>query len=658
MRKENSDFKTKFISEPGSYLQNRDYFAFVELEDCACYCIADGIDEDPRKESAKLAVSAAIEAFHENPRFSKRAIKRYLSLAHEELQRESTEARLEASMVIVLTNYKKVIWAYAGNSRMYIIRNENIKYQTMDHSLSQNLANEGEIPIDQIDFHDERHNLYRYVGQPGRLIPTVSKSKKLEDGDIIILCTRGMWQGIGTAELLDALEGTDNPENVCTGLEDVILSQQNDIIDNYTIATIFINKVYRNPKANRNKKIMKIATTVLLALLMITLTLTIVFYNKNKSNYNSMLTSKNKGIELIKDREYEDAKKEMMKAVDSSLKIKTSKNSKKAIQIQMVKEYAELSKMLSSGMEYLNNEFYSNAQEKFKEALEAYNVLKGKYNEDFDIDDVINAYENYSKYMNEANAYIEQGEYEQAAESFEDARKSGMKAGDMEAQTKSESKKNEALALNFSSIGDQYMKEANKHFDLGEYTGALTDYQASLNAYNTAAELSKDVELTKRLESAELGIANASAAINNQSVKEKEAEAKKHIEAGDKKYKNQKYEEAIVSYENAKTIYSDTNNSAMLSIVDSYIEKAQKQIDAAEEEKNKEAEEKAAKDDKAATYLLSASELFAEGEYQKAIDHYSLAMDLYKELDKNEEAKTLQRIIKSIKEIQKEKNNP
>ena len=41
MRKENSEFKTKFISEPGSYLHNADYFAFVELKDYACYCIAD-----------------------------------------------------------------------------------------------------------------------------------------------------------------------------------------------------------------------------------------------------------------------------------------------------------------------------------------------------------------------------------------------------------------------------------------------------------------------------------------------------------------------------------------------------------------------------------------------------------------------------------------
>ena len=50
MRKENSEFKTKFISESGSYLRNADYFAFVELENYACYCVADGIDTDEKQD--------------------------------------------------------------------------------------------------------------------------------------------------------------------------------------------------------------------------------------------------------------------------------------------------------------------------------------------------------------------------------------------------------------------------------------------------------------------------------------------------------------------------------------------------------------------------------------------------------------------------------
>ena len=43
MRRDNSSFKTAFLSEAGSRLKNNDYFGFVELDGYACYVVADGI---------------------------------------------------------------------------------------------------------------------------------------------------------------------------------------------------------------------------------------------------------------------------------------------------------------------------------------------------------------------------------------------------------------------------------------------------------------------------------------------------------------------------------------------------------------------------------------------------------------------------------------
>lgn len=63
MRKENASFETKFISEAGSYLNNADYFAFVELKDYACYVIADGIDTDDMKKRAAGGYSSHCKIF-------------------------------------------------------------------------------------------------------------------------------------------------------------------------------------------------------------------------------------------------------------------------------------------------------------------------------------------------------------------------------------------------------------------------------------------------------------------------------------------------------------------------------------------------------------------------------------------------------------------
>ena len=88
---------------------------------------------------------------------SKGKCKKYLNIAHRVLLKESKEIRLEVSMVVVLTDYKKFRYAHAGNARLITIRNGNIKFRTKDTSLSQRMADNEEIPIDQVAGHEERH---------------------------------------------------------------------------------------------------------------------------------------------------------------------------------------------------------------------------------------------------------------------------------------------------------------------------------------------------------------------------------------------------------------------------------------------------------------------------------------------------------------------
>ena len=57
MRRINSDFRTAFLSEEGQKLSNRDYFGYVEMDDYACYVLADSLDGETAADSAQVAVS-------------------------------------------------------------------------------------------------------------------------------------------------------------------------------------------------------------------------------------------------------------------------------------------------------------------------------------------------------------------------------------------------------------------------------------------------------------------------------------------------------------------------------------------------------------------------------------------------------------------------
>ena len=60
MRRSNSEFQTLHISEEGQKLSNRDYFGYVEMDDFACYVLADSLDAEPSVNSARLAVESII----------------------------------------------------------------------------------------------------------------------------------------------------------------------------------------------------------------------------------------------------------------------------------------------------------------------------------------------------------------------------------------------------------------------------------------------------------------------------------------------------------------------------------------------------------------------------------------------------------------------
>lgn len=140
MRKQNSRFNTNFISEEGSALKNSDYFAYAELDNFACYVLADGIEDIADTESAKEAVESIIAKFQEKPSMSKASIHKYLKHANEVLLKAEKYMRLKASIVVAITDYESLRLAYAGNARIRLYRNNKVFYKSTDTSLSTEMV--------------------------------------------------------------------------------------------------------------------------------------------------------------------------------------------------------------------------------------------------------------------------------------------------------------------------------------------------------------------------------------------------------------------------------------------------------------------------------------------------------------------------------------
>lgn len=126
MRRINSDFQTLHISEEGQKLSNRDYFGYVEMDDFACYVLADSLDDEPAVNSARLVVDSIIRDFTEAPTMGKGTLRRYLLRAHTELLKQRAGMHLKVAVVVAVTDYRTLRYCHVGNSRLYLIRNARI----------------------------------------------------------------------------------------------------------------------------------------------------------------------------------------------------------------------------------------------------------------------------------------------------------------------------------------------------------------------------------------------------------------------------------------------------------------------------------------------------------------------------------------------------
>ena len=269
MRKSNSIFKTAFVSESGAELANNDYFAFVEFDDYACYVLASGITDFETSAAAKEVVEHLILSFEEKPSMSKSTLLQYMKETNARLLMGSHARRLKASVIMVVTNYEKFRYVSAGNVRLRMYRQGRFLSASSDMSLANDLVKKGdETPLDR---HEERHNLYAYLGKKDFFQPFISKVQKLADSDIILLYSQGLWENVDAQEIDEIIEGaTDDPQVSVDTLEDVLLSRQPEDLKSYTAAAIFINKIYRDPERERKRLLyIKIAIGVVVVLIII-----------------------------------------------------------------------------------------------------------------------------------------------------------------------------------------------------------------------------------------------------------------------------------------------------------------------------------------------------------------------------------------------------
>lgn len=202
-------------SRQGGRKNNEDRLAHCYSRDALMMVIADGMGGHFYGEvAAQIAVQTMTAAFQreaqpklEDPFWF---LQKNISNAHHAILNYCEAHKLmdspRTTIVVCVIQDSVAYWAHAGDSRLYLMRDGSVVSHTRDHSQVQMMVDEGLITQAQAETHPERNKVYSCLG--GTHMPEVECSRKtpLQAGDIIALCTDGVWGVLPGAVMAQSLQ--------------------------------------------------------------------------------------------------------------------------------------------------------------------------------------------------------------------------------------------------------------------------------------------------------------------------------------------------------------------------------------------------------------------------------------------------------------------
>jgi len=193
------------LSLQGARDTNQDRVGAEVTDEAALLVACDGMGGHEEGERAAVVALQAI-----NQRFRATAqplldplgfLHLALGAAHQQIVNIGTDIPLEnrprATIATCLVQRGSAYWAHVGDSRTYHLRRGRLVARTRDHSHVELLVREGVIGAEQAHNHPMRNFVESCLGGEV-LLPEmdVSRRQPLENGDVLLVCTDGLWAGV------------------------------------------------------------------------------------------------------------------------------------------------------------------------------------------------------------------------------------------------------------------------------------------------------------------------------------------------------------------------------------------------------------------------------------------------------------------------------
>lgn len=184
--------------------------AFLLLPEQGLWAIADGMGGHLRGDHASRTVMEALarDRLPEAEPAAIAEIRARLAAAHQSLLTEAAGfgggAIIGATAVALILREDRFTCLWAGDSRIYLLRDGVLRQITRDHSYVQRLIDSGSLTPEEGRRHPGANVITRAVGASGPLELDMVQGDS-RPGDVYLLCSDGLSNVVADAEIADRL---------------------------------------------------------------------------------------------------------------------------------------------------------------------------------------------------------------------------------------------------------------------------------------------------------------------------------------------------------------------------------------------------------------------------------------------------------------------
>jgi PPM family protein phosphatase len=170
------------------------------------FAVADGMGGAQAGEVASQLAASALEAGDSDGLHGVERIDALIQEANRRIfDRASTDptaSGMGTTMTVALVEEMTVAIGHVGDSRAYLVRDEQMEQLTEDHSLVNELLKTGRLSEEEAQVHPQRSVITRAVGTDPD-VDVDGFTIEAEDGDVFLICSDGLTDMVGDEDILE-----------------------------------------------------------------------------------------------------------------------------------------------------------------------------------------------------------------------------------------------------------------------------------------------------------------------------------------------------------------------------------------------------------------------------------------------------------------------